>query len=169
VAALEKQLRAVEDDLRSALLVIPKLTHPDAPVGTTPADDQVIKTWVELTPFDFKPRDHVAIVEALDLADFEAGAKVAGQKFYFLKNEAALLELALVQHAMQALVREGFTPIITPDLARVEVLEGIGFIPRDPNPETRQVYTVADSDLCLIATAEIHLGRMLKDNNRGRD
>jgi seryl-tRNA synthetase len=163
VAGVEKQVKDVEAKLHAALLLIPNLTHPDAPVGTTAGDNKVITTWGEKPKFDFKARDHVAIVEALDLADFEAGAKVAGQKFYFLKNEAALLELALVQYAMQTLVREGFTPIITPDLARAEVLEGIGFIPRDPNPETRQVYTVADSDLCLIATAEITLGGMHRD------
>src|SRR5262249_26682921 len=79
------------------------------------------------------------------------------------KNEAVLLDLALVQYAMQTLLKEGFTPVITPDLARVEVLEGIGFMPRDPNPETRQVYTIADSDLCLVATAEITLGGMHRD------
>jgi seryl-tRNA synthetase len=64
---------------------------------------------------------------------------------------------------MQLLVREGYTPVITPDVARVDVLEGIGFIPRDPNPETRQVYTIADTDLCLIGTAEITLGGMHRD------
>jgi seryl-tRNA synthetase len=61
---------------------------------------------------------------------------------------------------MQTLIARGYTPVITPDLARVEVLEGIGFMPRDPNPETRQVYTVADTDLCLVGTAEITLGGM---------
>src|SRR5206468_9293723 len=86
-----------------------------------------------------------------------------GQKFYFLKNEAVLLELALIQYAMTTLIREGYTPVITPDLARVEVLEGIGFIPRDPDPEKRQIYSIADSDLCLIATAEITLGGMYRD------
>src|SRR5437879_7596782 len=64
---------------------------------------------------------------------------------------------------MTTLLKEDYTPIITPDLARVDVLEGIGFMPRDPNPETRQVYTVADTDLCLIATAEITLGGMHRD------
>jgi seryl-tRNA synthetase len=164
VGAVERQVKAVEDDLRTVLLAIPNLSHPDAPVGATPADNKVLKTWGEKPKFDFRPKDHVVLVEALDLADFAAGAKVAGQKFYFLKNEGALLELALVQYAMQALVREGFTPMVTPDLARAEILEGIGFIPRDPNPETRQVYTVADSDLCLIATAEITLGGMHSDD-----
>src|SRR5207302_135745 len=110
--------------------------------------------------FDFKPKDHVALCEALDLADFEAGAAVAGQKFYYLKNEAVLLELALVQYAMHTLIRHGYTPIITPDVARVEVLEGIGFIPR--GPET-QIYSLENTDLCLIATAEITLGGMHRD------
>jgi seryl-tRNA synthetase len=159
----EKQYKQAQDDLHAALLLIPNMTHPDAPVGTTDADNKVIRTSGSPTKFDFTPKDHVAIAEALDLVDFEAGAAVAGQKFYFLKNEAVLLELALVQYAMQSLLKEGYTPIITPDLARAEVLEGIGFLPRDPNPETRQVYAVADSDLCLIATAEITLGGMHKD------
>jgi seryl-tRNA synthetase len=163
VGAQEKQVKQVEADLTTVLLTIPNLSHPDAPVGTTGADNKVLRRVGETPKFDFKPKDHIALVESLDLADFEAGASVAGQKFYFLKNEAVLLELALVQYAFQSLLKEGYTPIITPDVARAEILEGIGFIPRDPNPETRQVYTIADSDLCLIATAEITLGGMHRD------
>jgi seryl-tRNA synthetase len=160
---MEGEVKQVEVDLHAALLTIPNMTHPDAPVGATPADNKVVRRWGEPRQFDFAPKDHVAIAEALDLVDFEAGAAVTGQKFYFLKNEAVLLELALVQFAMHKLVARGYVPVITPDLARVEVLEGIGFMPRDPNPETRQVYTIADTDLCLIATAEITLGGMLRD------
>jgi seryl-tRNA synthetase len=163
VGTLEKQLKQAEADLHVALLTIPNMTHPAAPVGHTAADNKVIRKFGEPKRFEFPVKDHVAIAESLDLVDFEAGAAVAGQKFYFLKNEGALLELALVQYAMQTLVREGYVPMITPDLARVDVLEGIGFIPRDPNPETRQVYTIADTDLCLIATAEITLGGMHRD------
>jgi seryl-tRNA synthetase len=160
--AMEADVKKVEAELHAALLTIPNMTHPDAPVGGTPADNKVLRRVGEPRKFDFTPKDHVALAEALDLVDFEAGASVTGQKFYFLKNEAVLLELALVQFAMHKLVARGYVPVITPDLARVEVLEGIGFMPRDPNPETRQVYTVADTDLCLIATAEITLGGMLK-------
>jgi seryl-tRNA synthetase len=163
MADLEPHVKAVEAALKAALLTVPNMTHPDAPVSSDPNGNKVITTWGEPRKFDFPAKDHFALAEALDLVDFEAGASVTGQKFYFLKNEAALLELALVQYAMQTLVRSGYTPVITPDLARVEVLEGIGFIPRDPNPETRQVYTVADTDLCLIATAEITLGGMHRD------
>ncbi len=163
VATLERQQKQIDDDLRAVLFTIPNMTHPDAPVGTTGDDNKVIRTWGTPRPFDFPARDHVALCDALQLADFEAGAAVAGQKFYYLTNEAVLLELALVQYAMQTLVKEGYTPVITPDVARVEVLAGIGFIPRDPDPEKRQIYTLADTDLCLIATAEITLGGMHRD------
>jgi seryl-tRNA synthetase len=156
---LDADLKKVVEQLNAVLVTIPNMTHPDAPVGTTANDNKVVATFREPTKFDFKPLDHVDLLDKLDLADTEAGARVAGQKFYFLKNEGALLELALIQYAITTLVAEGFTPFITPDLAKVEVLEGIGFMPRD-TAETRQVYTVADTDLCLIATAEITLGGM---------
>ena len=153
----EKKVKEVEDELHGLLMAIPNMTHPEAPVGTTPADNKVIRTWGELPRFDFPVKDHVALAESLNLVDFEAGAAVAGQKFYFLKNEAVLLELALVQYAFQKLLEKGYTPIITPDVARVDVLEGIGYMPR--GPET-QIYSLANTDLCLIATAEITLGGM---------
>jgi seryl-tRNA synthetase len=163
VGAKEAQVKIVEADLHAALLTIPNMTHPDAPVGTTAEDNKVLRRWGEPRKFDFPIKDHVTLVEALDLVDFKAGASVAGQKFYYLKKEAALLELALIQYAMQTLVEEGYTPVITPDVARAEILEGIGFIPRDPDPEKRQIYTLADTDLCLIATAEITLGGMHRE------
>jgi seryl-tRNA synthetase len=163
VSHLEQQRKKAEDDRDALLLTIPNMSHPDAPVGTTAGDNKVIRTWGKPRKFDFAAKDHVALAEALRLVDFEAGASVTGQKFYFLTNDAVLLELALVQYVMQTLLQRGYTPVITPDLARVEVLEGIGFIPRDPDPEKRQVYRIADSDLCLIATAEITLGGMHRD------
>jgi seryl-tRNA synthetase len=161
VAALEPRAKQIETELRAVLARIPNMSHPDAPVGTTAEDNKVIHTWGEPRPFDFPAKDHVALAEALDLVDFEAGASVAGQKFYFLKNEAVLLELALIQYAIGTLIREGYTPIITPDVARVEVLEGIGFIPRGPEA---QIYAIENTDLCLIATAEITLGGMHRDS-----
>ena len=161
VGVIDDELKIIEGDLLLNLYQIPNLTHPDAPVGGEAAN-KVVAQFGEPKKFDFKAKDHVDLCESLDLADFEAGIKVAGQKFYFLKNEGALLEIALVQYAMQTAVKAGYTPVITPDLARVDVLEGIGFMPRD-NAETRQVYTVADTDLCLIATAEITLGGMHRD------
>lgn len=160
VAGLEPLGKQIETDLRAALMTIPNMTHPAAPVGTAATDNKVIRHWGEPRKFDFPVKDHVALAEALDLVDFDAGAAVAGQKFYYLKNEAVLLELALVQYAVHALVQEGYIPVITPDVARAEILEGIGFIPR--GPET-QIYSIENTDLCLIATAEITLGGMHRD------
>jgi seryl-tRNA synthetase len=159
IGVLDDELKILEGDLRVNLMQLPNMTHPDAPVGGEEANKVVARVG-EPRKFDFKPKDHVALCEALDLADFEAGTRVAGQKFYFLKNEAALLEAALVQYAMHACVKAGYTPIITPDLAREDVLRGIGFQPR--GPET-QIYSVEGTDLCLIATAEITLGGMHRD------
>ncbi len=123
----------------------PEHDHPDAPVGTTAEDNKVIRRWGEPRKFDFPVEGPRRAGEAFDLVDFEAGASVAGQKFYFLKNEAVLLELALVQYAMGTLQKHGYTPIITPDLARVDVLEGIGFMPR--GPET-QIYSRRRTPTC---------------------
>ena len=157
VAELEARQKAIDAELRSVLRMIPNLTHPDAPVGTDSSANKVIRTWGKPASFDFKPLDHVALCEKHDLCDFEAGSSVVGPKFYFLKNEAALLEIGLIQYAMSHLTRAGYIPIVTPDMARVDVLEGIGFIPR--GPET-QIYSVENTDLCLVATAEITLGGM---------
>ena len=101
ITTLDAELRLVDDDLKLNLLQIPNMSHPDAPVGKDAAANKVVAKHGEPRTFDFKPKDHVALCEALDLADFEAGTKVSGQKFYFLKNEAVLLEIALVQYALK--------------------------------------------------------------------
>jgi seryl-tRNA synthetase len=134
---------------------MPNMSHPEAPVGGEDASKDIRHGKVDVRRMSFPVLDHVQLAEQHDLIDFEGAARVAGHGFYFLKNEAVLLELALQQYAMERLTREGFTPMITPDLARGEVLKGIGFIPR--GPET-QIYSVENHDLNLVATAEITLG-----------
>jgi len=161
--ACDQTHRAVEElavEADEILRTIPNLTHPDAPVGGEQDSREVRRGQTSPPQFGFKPLDHVQLGERLDLMDFEAGAKVTGHGFYFLKNEAVLLELALQRFALDLLIPEGFTPTITPDLARNEILQGIGFTPR--GPET-QIYSIADSDLSLVATAEITLGGLLAD------
>jgi seryl-tRNA synthetase len=156
----EAALKTLEAELRSLALQVPNMTHPDAPVGAGEHANRVVKTWGDIPKFDFPPLDHVALMERLDLVDLEAGARVAGHGFYFLKNEAVLLEMALVQFALEKLRSEGFTLFTTPDLARDEVLSGIGFLPRGPEA---QIYSIENSDLSLVATAEITLGGSQKD------
>ncbi len=157
---VETQLKWLVDEADAVLRAIPNLSHPAAPIGSEAASKELRRGKTPLPQFSFKPLDHVQLGEKLGLFDFEAGAKVAGHGFYFLKNEAVLLELALQRYALDLLLKEGFTPTITPDLARNEILQGIGFTPR--GPET-QIYSVADTDLSLVATAEITLGGMLAD------
>lgn len=156
----EDELARVEAQLREEQLKIPNITHRDVPIGRDDSENVEIRRWGEPPRFTFDPKDHVEIGEALGIIDFEAGAKVTGSKFYFLRGDAVLLEMALVRYAMDILLQRGYEPVITPDLARDEMLVGTGFIPR--GPET-QIYSVEDSDLSLIATAEITLAGSLAD------
>src|ERR687894_645633 len=156
----EVELTEVEGRLREELLRIPNMTHPDAPIGKDDSDNVEIRRWGEIPDFAFDVKDHVELGESSGTIDFDAGAKVAGSKFYFLRGDAVLLELGLVRYAMDILMGRGYQPTITPDLARDEMLVGTGFIPR--GPET-QIYSVEDSDLSLIATAEITLAGSLAD------
>ena len=156
----EESLKTLAAEVKALLARVPNLTHPDAPVGATEDDSRELRRVGTPRAFDFKPKDHVELGKALDLIDFEAGGKVSGQGFYFLKNDAVLLELAIQQYALRTLVDAGFIPIITPDLARNSILEGIGFTPR--GTET-QIYSVEATDLSLIGTAEITLGGMHAD------
>lgn len=156
----ERRLREVSRTYYDALSLIPNMTHPEAPVGASEEENREVRRVGERPTFDFVPRNHIELGEELDLIDFEGGTRVAGQKFYYLKNEAVFLEYALIRYAMDLLVQEGFTLYATPDLARSEILDGIGFNPRG---EETQVYSIANSDLCLIGTAEITLGGLYTD------
>src|SRR5687768_3054310 len=162
----ESELHEVEERLRDEQSRIPNMTHPDSPIGKDDTENVEIRRWGEIPDFSFEPRDHVELGEALGIIDFDAGAKTTGTKFYFLRGDAVLLELGLIRYAMDILLERGYQPTITPDLARDEMLVGTGFIPR--GPET-QIYSVEDSDLSLIATAEITLGGTLADEIMDED
>ena len=158
VAGIEERLREKQAELDTLLMQLPNFVHPSVPEG---GEDE-FRVIEEGTPkkFDFEPLDHLALCEKHDLVDFESAAKVSGQKFYYLKNEAALLDLALQRMALDMVMAEGFTPLATPDLARPAILSGLGFNPRG---EESQIYSIENHDLCLVGTAEITLGGMLAD------
>ncbi|MEE9384518.1 MAG: serine--tRNA ligase [Nannocystaceae bacterium] len=160
---LEKETELALRERDAAWRQVPNLTHPETPRGDSDDDHSELKRWG--TPRDFAKenfvaRDHLQIAESLDLVDFASGAKVAGQKFYYLRNEAVFLDLALQHHALGVAQKHGFTLHITPDLARADILDGLGYNPRG---ESTQIYSIADSDLCLVGTAEVTLGGMLAD------
>ena len=155
IAALEKDYEEAEKAFKVAMMDIPNMAHPDAPIGKEDKENLEVKKWGNIPQFDFQPKDHVELCEALDLVDFETATRVSGTKFYYLKNEAVILELALTRYVMDIIMKEGFTPFITPDVAKEEVAAGIGFNPRG---EESNIYTVEGTGTCLVGTAEITLG-----------
>ncbi len=156
-AAEEQELEAAITEILAA---IPNLTHPDAPTGGEEDAVEVGRGKTLVPKFNFTARDHLQLGEQHDLFDFESGARVAGAGFYFLKNAAVRLDLALQQFAVSFLADRGFTPVTTPDLALTSILHGTGFNPR--GPET-QIYSIENTELNLVATAEIPLGGMMAD------
>jgi seryl-tRNA synthetase len=155
IAAAEAELAGVETELEAEARRIPNMAHPDAPVGKEDKDNLEVKRVGEPAVFAFEPADHVKLGQDLDIIDFDAGTKVSGTKFYYLKNEGVFLELGLIRYALDILAKKGFTPFITPDVARAEILEGIGFNPRGAESN---VYALEGEDSCLVGTAEITLG-----------
>ncbi|MBQ0039328.1 MAG: serine--tRNA ligase [Treponema sp.] len=155
IAAEEAKLNEVEAALDEAGRQIPNMAHPETPIGKLDTENLEVKKVGTIRKFDFKAKSHVEIMEALDLIDFERATKVSGPKFYYLKNEAVFLEQALIMYAMNILRKHGFTTFITPDVAKEEVLKGIGFNPRG---NESNVYAIEEEGTCLVATAEITLG-----------
>lgn len=159
IAAKEAAYTEVESAWKTEFLLIPNILHPDAPIGSTDEDNKVLRKVGEIKPLN-APKSHVELAEKLGLIDFERAAKVAGAKFYFLKDKLAILEQALVLWAMKEISAEGYTAMSTPDLARDEVLVGTGFNPRGNETQT---YSIEGTDLSLVGTAEITLGGYHKD------
>lgn len=153
LSKLEPSLEETKKEFEEAFALLPNLPSDQAPVGQNEEQNKIIKEGKK-REFSFKPKDHLELGTALDILDFERGAKVAGADFYYLKKEGALLELALVRYGLDFLMKKGFTPIITPDLARERFYLGTGYLPKGPEAQT---YKIENSDLGLIATAEVTL------------
>jgi seryl-tRNA synthetase len=150
----EPEFEKVEEEYKELLLKIPNLPSRKVPVGKGEGENKELRKWGEPTKFDFKPKDHLELGKALGILDFETGAKVTGSQFYFLYGDGALLELALTQYAFDKLSKEGFLPVITPDLAKSRYYLGTGY---NPKGDEAQTYIVEGEDLGLIATAEVTL------------
>jgi seryl-tRNA synthetase len=155
IAAAEAELKQVETEMETAARRVPNMAHPDVPPGKDDDDCVEVKRHGEPRNFDFEPKDHVALGQDLDIIDFDTATKVSGAKFYYLKNEGVFLELGLIRYTLDILQKKGFTPYITPDIAKEEILSGIGFNPRGAESN---VYGLEDGAGCLVGTAEITLG-----------
>ena len=149
MSSLETELTEKETTLKDALKTIPNVIFDDVPLGGE-EDSVEIKKWGENKPNGI---DHLDFATSRDWLDFERGAKVAGSKFYYLKNDLALLENALLQFGMKKVLEHGFSYMTTPDLVSSRVLEGTGFAPRTSDQSDE--YFIEGEDLALIATAEM--------------
>lgn len=161
------EIKVVQDRLdRTAKLLSDKLiTIPNPPDASVPdggeADFVVVKTEGSPRNFTFRPRDHEDLGKLLDIIDTTRGAKVSGSRFYFLKNEAVLLEFALVNYVLERAATRGFRPMIVPTLVRESAMYGTGFFPADRN-EIYAVNPTTESnpdgdDLFLVGTSEVPL------------
>ncbi|XP_011082294.1 serine--tRNA ligase, chloroplastic/mitochondrial isoform X3 [Sesamum indicum] len=157
---LEEDLVTLTDELQLEAQCVPNMTHPDVPIGGE--DFSTVRKMVgKPREFSFSIKDHVQLGKDLDLFDFDAASEVSGSKFYYLKNEAVLLEMGLVNWAVSEVMKRGFTPLTTPEIVRSSVVEKCGFQPRGTNT---QVYSIEGSDQCLIGTAEIPVGGIHMDS-----
>src|SRR3989338_3017611 len=149
---VEPQLKRAEESFNELLLRIPNPPAPDVPAGKDESGNKENRRWGEKPSFDFQAKGHTEIAEQLGLIDFIRGAKVAGSGYYYLTNDAVLLELSLVRYGIDFLLQRGFHPVLTPDVARERYYLGTGYLPKGPEAQT---YMLQDTDLGLIATAEV--------------
>ena len=169
----EEELTQVESEWNKMQLFMPTIPHKDMPVGKDESGNKEVSKWGEMPEFDFEPKDHVALGEALDIIDIPRGVKVAGARSYFLKGDGMRLELALLQFTLDHLVKKGFTPFTPPLMAGWESLMGTGFFPG----AEEQTYAVGaqeargadvkSDDLYLIGTSEVSVCSYHKDEVLG--
>lgn len=145
----------------SAIKKISNLVDERAPIGSE-ADFKIIETFGKIRDFEkenLKVLDHVEIGKNLELIDIERGAKVSGSRFYYLVNDGALLELALVNFAMDIAREFGFAPVIPPALVKPQAMEGTGFL----GQAAENVYRIEADDMYLVGTSEVPLAAMHMD------
>lgn len=146
----EERLKGVMGEWQKLMLAVPNIPDMSVPEGQSDADNKEIKKWGTPTKFDFTPKNHVELMAALDLADFERGAKVAGFRGYFLKGDGVLLANAVWQLALKHFSAKGFVPLSVPSLVRREALLGTGFLPQGEE----DLYKTQDGEY-LAGTGEV--------------
>lgn len=155
----EPELNQLTEERYNLLLLVPNIPDPSAPVGKDDSENVPFKYWGATPEFDFQALDHYDLMLKHNLVDIERAVKVAGSRSYVLRGDAARLELALINFAMDKMSRKGFTPLIVPSMARDFAFVGNGQFPKGRD----QVYELKDQDLFLVGTAEVSITGMYKD------
>jgi len=159
IKEMQERLEAANNALDKQLRLVPNLPLPDVKVGKDDSENYTLRTFGQPTSFSFKPKDYITLGDELDLIDTERAAKVAGARFGYLKNEAALLEFALVQYAFSVLTEQKFVPVVPPVMINEKSLGSMGYLERGRD----EIYHLEGDDLYLIGTSEHVLGPMHAD------
>jgi seryl-tRNA synthetase len=169
---LKSSLKDSEDKLKEEMKVwqqlmlrVPNVPDISVPEGESDADNQEVKHWGEQTKFDFTPKSHIELMEQLGWADLERGTKVSGFRGYILKNEGALLAMAIWRLAMDFFGTKGFTPLIVPSLVNREAFLGTGYLPQGED----DLYKTQDGQYLAgtaeVATMALHSDEVLELSN----
>ncbi|MFH1462454.1 MAG: serine--tRNA ligase [bacterium] len=153
----EEAIKELEKELQDLLFQLPNLLLQEVPQGKGEEDNVVLREVGKKPSFNFKPKDYLEIAENLDLIDVKRAAKVSGTRFGYLKKEAALIEIALINLAFDVLVKEGFIPVIPPVMLRAEMAKGMGYLEQ---ADKEEAYYLEKDDLYLAGTSEQSIGTM---------
>jgi len=159
ITRLEEQVNEHEERVRYYLMRLPNLLHDSVPTGKDENDNVPIRTWGEIPKFGFPVKDHIELGLSLDIMDVERAGKVAGARFFYLKREGVLLDMALMSFALEEMVNKGFTPVEPPFLMRRKPYEGVIALGDFEN----DLYKIENEDLYLIATSEHPMAAMFMD------
>ena len=159
IAALDREVAGVEERQRAVLLAIRNLPHPDVPDGPDESYNVVIAQEGEPRTFDFEPRPHWELGEALDIIDFERGVKLSGSRFYVLKGAGAKLQRALIQWLLDLHVEQGYHEVYTPFVVKEQCIWGARQLPKFRD----NLYHDVEDDLWLVPTAEVPLTNLHRD------
>jgi seryl-tRNA synthetase len=153
LAGLEEKQKALRDEFDRLMLHVPGIPADGVPIGAGEEDNVELRRVGTPKSPELTPKDHIEIMEARDMVDIPRGVKVAGSRSYFLKNGAALLEMAICRMVMDMLVKRGYTPMIVPQMVRYGAMEGTGYFPIG----LEQAYAITEDELYLIGTSEVPL------------
>jgi len=153
----EKVFREIESQFKELMYQIPNLPLAEVPVGKDERENVVLREVGEKPKFDFQPRDYLEIAEKLDLIDIKRASKISGTRFGILKRELVLLEFALINFALEKLLKEGFIPVLPPVLLKEEMMRGMGYLEQ---LDRQEAYYLEKDRLYLVGTSEQSLGTM---------
>ena len=143
----EPQARKIKQEFDGLMAGVPVIPSPDTPIGKSEKDNKEIGKWGEIPEFTFTTKDHIEIGKNLDILDLEKGVKISGYRGYYLKNEGALLVMALMNYALDKMVSKGFAPFIPPTLVKGFALFGSGYFKGlEYDSQTDEVYQITSSD-----------------------